>query len=57
VLPSDVIDQLHMLMFQHKPAAGAAVDAYLESVGAEPTDIEAQFQLRRVAALRRFCSQ
>jgi hypothetical protein len=55
VLPSAVIDELHMLMFQHKPSSGTAVDGYLRRVTAAPGDPEAQFQLKRVAALRRFC--
>ncbi|HEY3358370.1 MAG TPA: FHA domain-containing protein [Polyangia bacterium] len=55
VLPSGIIDELHMLMFQHKPAAGAAVDAYLTAVTAPAADAEQVFQLKRVGALRRFC--
>ena len=54
VLPGAFIDELHLQMFQHKPAVGAAVDGYLRAMAAHAT-AESQFQLKRVAALRRFC--
>jgi hypothetical protein len=57
VLPSQTIDELHMLMFQHRPDVGAAVDAYCAKVTATPHDDDALFQLKRVAALRRFCKE
>jgi len=55
VLPSQIIDGLHMLMFQHRPDVGPAVDTYCSKVTASPRDEDGQFQLKRVAALRRFC--
>ena len=55
VLPSKIIDGLHMLMFQHRPDVGAAVDTYCRKVAVSPHDEDGQFQLKRVAALRRFC--
>ena len=57
VLPSATIDELHMLMFQHRPDIGTAVDAYCAKVTAPPREEDAQFQLKRVAALRRFCKE
>jgi hypothetical protein len=57
VLPSATIDELHMLMFQHRPDVGAVVDAYCAKVTAPPRDEDALFQLKRVAALRRFCKE
>jgi hypothetical protein len=57
VLPSQAIDDLHALMFQHRPDVGPAVDAYCAKVTAGPRDEDGQFQLKRIAALRRFCKE
>jgi hypothetical protein len=57
VLPRQTVDELHMLMFQHRPDVGPAVDAYCSKVTAPPRDEDGQFQLQRVAALRRFCKE
>jgi hypothetical protein len=57
VLTSQTIDELHLLMFQHRPDIAAAVDAYCAKVTAPPRDDDAQFQLKRVAALRRLCKE
>jgi hypothetical protein len=57
VLPSPVIDDLHMLMFQHRPDIADAVEAYLTKVPVPPRDEDAQFQLKRIVALRRFCRE
>jgi hypothetical protein len=59
VLPSVIIDELHQLMFQHKPEVAAAVDGYLARLAARgiALDDEAQQRLRRIAQLRRFCRE